>query len=421
MAHLGKSIDLYLMDGNAGGRWQATLSNWNCNTFKIPRGELKHCSDLPELHAPGVYFLFGRDDETEHPFVYVGEGDDVLKRVQQPHTFEKDGSYWTEVVILITPDGSLDKAKIKYLENRFHKIAVETGRYIIKNGNIPPQSPVQKKIRDMLEEFILNTQIIMPTLGHKVFEPQPSSKTEEKEDLLYFSRNKGTGGKAIGKLADDGFWVLKGSFIFPKLANYLPVGVVKLRQQNAVYIDKQNILQKDICFGSPSYAAAFVCGKNSNGLIEWKNKDGFPLKALNDENDNKNIVKSAADRIDTDSTATGGFSEPDKDPKSEVLHLGGKNVSAQGYLTEDNGFVVLKGSQMSSEIKASCPDYIIHNRENLIRDGKVKDYFFTEDIVFGSPSTAASVILANSSNGWILWKNDMNQQLKDIHQRQKTG
>ena len=62
MPSLGKSIDLYLMDGTVTGRWQATLSNWNCIAYKIPRDDVKNCDDLPELHAPGVYFLFGHDD-----------------------------------------------------------------------------------------------------------------------------------------------------------------------------------------------------------------------------------------------------------------------------------------------------------------------------------------------------------------------
>lgn len=41
MALLGKTIELYLMDGAASGRWEATLSNWNYNVYKIPRVELK--------------------------------------------------------------------------------------------------------------------------------------------------------------------------------------------------------------------------------------------------------------------------------------------------------------------------------------------------------------------------------------------
>lgn len=76
---------------------------------------MKECFvDLAELNASGVYFLFGGDDSGWRQFIYIGEGDDVLKRLIQPHTFEKDGSYWTEAIIFITPDGTLEKGRIKY-------------------------------------------------------------------------------------------------------------------------------------------------------------------------------------------------------------------------------------------------------------------------------------------------------------------
>ena len=155
MASLGKSIDLYLMDGTAAGRWQATLSNWNCVSYKIPRGDLKICDDLPELHAPGVYFLFGRDDESGKQFVYVGEGDDVLKRLLQPHTFENDGSYWTETVIFVTPDGTLEKGRIKYLENRFYGIVTDTKRYIVKMGILHLSHPCRKRFEIFLRNLLL--------------------------------------------------------------------------------------------------------------------------------------------------------------------------------------------------------------------------------------------------------------------------
>ena len=181
----------------------------------------------------------------------------------------------------MTPDNTLDKGKIKYLENRFHGIISNAKQYIVKNTNTPTQSQLPKKTRDLLEEFIMNTQIVMPALGHKALEPQPSHDNGEKqEDLLYFSRSHGKGGKATGKLEDDGFWVLKGSYIYPETADYLPAGVKKAREQHAAIINKDGILQEDISFGSPSYASSFVCGKNSNGLIEWKNADGVPLKEI---------------------------------------------------------------------------------------------------------------------------------------------
>lgn len=49
MAQLGKYIELYLMDGSPAGRWQVTLSNWNCSAFKIQRADLKRCDNDPEM------------------------------------------------------------------------------------------------------------------------------------------------------------------------------------------------------------------------------------------------------------------------------------------------------------------------------------------------------------------------------------
>ena len=48
------------------------MSNWNGVAYKIPRGALKDCGDLPESNAPGVYFLFGKEDDTGKQFIYLG-------------------------------------------------------------------------------------------------------------------------------------------------------------------------------------------------------------------------------------------------------------------------------------------------------------------------------------------------------------
>ena len=416
MARFGKGIDLYLMDGTATGRWQVTLNNWNCSAYKIPRANLKGCDDIPELHSPGVYFLFGKDDESNRRFVYVGEGDDALKRVLQAHNFEKDGSYWTEVVFLLTPYGYLDKAKIKYLENRFHKIAVESKRYLIKNSNTPSQSPVQKKTQDELEQFIINAKLIMAALGHRVFEPQPSEEKGEQDVLLYFTRNKGKGGQATGKIADDGFWVLKGSFIYPKEAPYLPAGVVNTRKRYAASIDNQGILKCDISFGSPSYAASFVCGMNTNGLLGWKTKDGVTLKELNETLPEPTNKAKKVKKIAPKPEPTIVF---ESIPAStEILHLASKKLVASGYVS-DSQFIVLKGSQISNKIWKACSNWIKNQRVMLISSGKIANGVFTENVSFASPSTAAAVINGGNSNGQIMWKNAEDTSLKDLNKVSK--
>ena len=376
MPSLGKSINLYLMDGTAAGRWQATLSNWNGIAYKIPRGMLKECfADLTELNAPGVYFLFGRDDSTWRQFIYIGEGDDVLKRLTQPHTFEKDGSYWTEAIIFITPDGTLEKGRIKYLENRFYTIAKDADRYLVKNGNTPSES----------------------------------EKSDEGDGLLYFSRSHGKGGNATGKLDSDGFWVLKGSFIYPKVADYAPQRIKKLREQHAASIDVDGILQEDVLFGSPSYAATFVCGKNSNGLAEWKDKNGIPLKDIDESQ------QASPDSSDEKNSEEVSISAQISD--GEVFHLAGKKVAATGRIS-GNGFIVCKGSGFCPAETKSCHKHIKTMRMRLITDGKVKDGVFLDDVYFNSTSTAAACIIGGSANGNIMWIGSDGKTIKELKQQE---
>ena len=75
---------------------------------------------------------------------------------------------------------------------------------------------------------------------------------------------------------------------------------------------------------------------------------------------------------------------------------------------------VLRGSQMSHDPRSSCRKNIIQEREKLLECGKVVDDIFVEDVVFGSPSTAAAVLLGGESNGWIEWKNEDGKTLKEI-------
>ena len=55
--------------------------------------------------------------------------------------------------------------------------------------------------------------------------------------------------------------------------------VIKERRKNAP-IDEKGILQEDMLFTSPSYAAMFVIGKSANGLTSWRTEDGQTLKSL---------------------------------------------------------------------------------------------------------------------------------------------
>ena len=115
----GKTIKIFLIDGDPNGRMSCELSNWSVKAYKIPRIMIKECIDRDDLMNTGIYLLFGKNEEGKD-LVYIGEAEIVFKRLSQ-HLNQKD--FWNEAIVFISKDDNLNKAHIKYLENRLHNIA----------------------------------------------------------------------------------------------------------------------------------------------------------------------------------------------------------------------------------------------------------------------------------------------------------
>src|ERR1041385_2486612 len=139
----GKTIKIFLIDGDPNGRMSCELSNWTGKAYKIPRIKIKDCSDRDDLGSTGVYLLFGKDEESRD-IVYIGEAETILKRLNQQLT-QKD--FWNEAIVFVSKDENLNKAHIKYLENRLHDIANAANRYKIENSIIPTQSSISESDR----------------------------------------------------------------------------------------------------------------------------------------------------------------------------------------------------------------------------------------------------------------------------------
>ena len=61
----------------------------------------------------------------------------------------------------------------------------------------------------------------------------------------------------------------------------IPASLKELRKELIkTNMIKDGVLQEKQLFSSPSYAAAFVSGMNTNGRTDWKNKNGKTLKEL---------------------------------------------------------------------------------------------------------------------------------------------
>lgn len=195
---------------------------------------------------------------------------------------EKEKYYWNTAVIFIGRD--LNKALIRYLENRFVEIARNCKRYIVLTKNTYRNTVMKESQVAVMEEFVDNVKILINALGYKVLEPllQIGTDTTTIDDVELFI-NSGNAA-ATGIVTSEGFVVLKGSTVNEKTsAKSLSAGMKKLREK--IFSDgKVNnlITTEDLLFSSSSAAADFVLGYSASGPRTWKTKDGRPLKEIED-------------------------------------------------------------------------------------------------------------------------------------------
>ena len=99
------------------------------------------------------------------------------------------------------------------------------------------------------------------------------------------------------------------------------------------------------------------------------------------------------------------------------LQIIAKGITAKGLPTSE-GFVVIAGSSAVLGEVASCPSAVKSTRAALAQNGVLKlsgdSYVFTQDYVFGSPSTAAAVVQGRSANGRVDWKDSKGRTLNEI-------
>ena len=286
----GKSIELFLVNGTADSLITAELSNWNGKAIKIPRIEVAACN-REDISQAGVYFLFCKEDDGTDS-VYIGEAENVKDRLVQhlrDYQSEKEKYYWNTAVIFVGRD--LNKALIRYLENRFVEIARNCKRYTVLTKNTYRNTVMKESQIAVMEEFVDNVKVLISALGYKVLEAfnkpvlsqENVEKNENKETLkFHLERTIKNVGKVIadGNRTSEGFVVLSGSMIASTDDNTIPV-ILKERRAKANIT--HGILQEDMLFSSPSYAAMFVIGKSANGQTSWKTEEGRTLKEVEEE------------------------------------------------------------------------------------------------------------------------------------------
>ena len=87
--------------------------------------------------------------------------------------------------------------------------------------------------------------------------------------------------------------------------------------------------------------------------------------------------------------------------------------------------MVRQGSKAVKEDVPSIHAYLRETRAELVRQGVFTDrgpvYELTQDYTFGSPATAAGVLLGRSANGRIEWKTSDGRTLKAVQDAEVSG
>ncbi len=284
----GRKVTIFLSDGAPSGIRHVEIANWSGQAIACPRSRLNKLRDWVEAQRPGVYFLLEKQTAETGDRAYIGESENVAKRLTQQ---EKNQDFWNEAIIFTSKDENLTKGHIKYLESRLTAISIDADRYKIENANTPTESQLPRADKDAMEEFIHNLRIVLGTLGHRVLEPvkittqQPQdgpSKPGLSQFIFSFSIR---GLHATGQQTDDGFVLFKGSDVSGKTTGSMPGKTLSIREKWITDGTLQPFgdnfrLTKDCIVSSSSYAAVIVAGTSRSGPQSWIDEKGRSLKAV---------------------------------------------------------------------------------------------------------------------------------------------
>ncbi|EEI92421.1 hypothetical protein HMPREF0765_2036 [Sphingobacterium spiritivorum ATCC 33300] len=203
---------------------------------------------------------------------YIGEAELIVNRLFQQIA---DKDFWNEAIFFSSKDKYLNKASIKYLENRLHELALKAGRYSI-NQNTTTLSELSEAEQAELEEFLSHAKVLTATLGHKLFEAlEETIEDNELQNQLFYCKN-GAGANSKGSPSTEGFIVYKDSlFIIPEqpsLADGIRLERQKMLNDGTLKIEGAFYqLTKDYVFTSPSRAAAATLARSASGPFGMEN------------------------------------------------------------------------------------------------------------------------------------------------------
>lgn len=287
---IGRSLELYYIDGRPDGMVTAELFNWTGHVLMFPRTQLGAALARAEASYAGVYLLLG--DQNGEPFAYIGEGEDIGARIRQ-HDVRKE--WWTSAVLVTASANKLNKAHVRYLEARLIGHAKAIGHTPLDNLTAPVLPILSEADIAKMEAFIDNLLIVLPAVRVDMFIQRARSTgpgasiaqvrthIDPQEEVISATRfvleSRKHGLRASAVLTNGEFVVEAGStgrLEWTGLDHHTYASLYAELRRSGILSERgaHCIFTKDYAFRSPSAAAAVVNGRASNGQLDWRTADG---------------------------------------------------------------------------------------------------------------------------------------------------
>jgi hypothetical protein len=164
----GKQLRLFLTDETPSGPRYYELVNWTGQAVVMPVSRIKELVSgaWPEFERPGIYLVRGESEEG-HARLYIGEGENVAKRVQgHPATL---GFEVTELLMFSSKDDNLTKSHVLWLESALIDLATTAKRTTLSNSTAPLTKALSKAEQATMVEFLEHLGLVAQTAGFNYF------------------------------------------------------------------------------------------------------------------------------------------------------------------------------------------------------------------------------------------------------------
>ena len=292
---VGKSVRLFLADGTPGGLLTAEIMNWTGHVIAAPRSDLPALLKRRETSRTGIYILLGDDPESVGGLMaYVGEGDDVSKRLYQHARPEDQGGrdFWDRAIVITSKDANLTKAHARYLESRFITLALQANRAKLINATAPQPIVLPEADVSDMEFFTEQARIVLPVLGVNILRAPAVSSSQRSASLadrdltaspifeLVFKKEDACSPPLKNRRWSSRCWQAQQPASSGRAPERTTTAACARGWSTTGHLFVRQAVPEPVrfthsqVFASPSAAAAIVVGRSANGRNEWMTAEG---------------------------------------------------------------------------------------------------------------------------------------------------